>query len=325
MTKPLTKKVGAVALASMLMIGLTACTSVTEPDQVGLYYLQGSSDGNKFDHCTKPGLPDDYEWNNQIIYLPASLRTWTIDDGESADTKDPIVVSTKPQEGQPSGVQVNVWSQTKFVLNTFCGAKGDGGVIKAFWETIGRRYHADTDDGWRKMLLETIIPALKKVTRDVVRTYSADELVGNINGVQSTAQDQIAAEFAKELNRLAGGPFFCGPTFTSTSAECPAVQLILTSVEYADPGIQAARNEKQKAMEQAAANLATAQGVAAALLAEAKGKANAAAELEKLYKLPGWIDLQKQIIQAQALVDACKAAKECVLVAGSNGNVWTGH
>lgn len=298
---------------------LTGCSTTTDPDEVGLYYAQGSSDGNQFDHCTKPGQTDDAEWNNAIYYLPASLRTWTIDDGESADSKDPVTVSTKPQEGQPSGVQVNVWTQTKFVLNTFCDDKG--GVLKQFWETIGRRYNADSDEGWRKMLLETIIPALKKVTRDVVRQYGADELVGNVNNVQSLAQQQISEEFAKELNRLAGGPFFCGPTFTRAKADCPPVELILTSVEYADPGIQQARNEKQKALEEAAAKLARAKGDADALVAEAKGKADAAKELEKLYNTPGWVQLQVEIARQQALIQACQAAKECRLIVGSNGQL----
>lgn len=310
----------ALLVAGVLGAGvLTGCSTTTDPDEVGLYYAQGSSDGNQFDHCTKPGQTDDAEWNNSIFYLPASLRTWTIDDGESADSKEPVTVSTRPQEGQPSGVQVNVWTQTKFVLNTYCDSSG--GVIKAFWETIGRRYNADTEQGWRKMLLETIIPALKKVTRDVVRQYGADELVGNVNNVQSEAQQKISEEFAKELNRLAGGPFFCGPTFTRVKADCPPVELILTSVEYKDPGIQEARNEKQKALEQAAAKVATAEGEARALVAEAKGKADAAKELEKLYASPGWLALQKAIIDQQALIQACQQAKECRLFVGADGQL----
>jgi hypothetical protein len=314
----LTRTTGALACLVVAGIALSGCTSTTDPDQVGLYYMQGSVDGNEFDHCTEPSKTDDYEWNNQIIYLPASLRTWTIDDGEVADTKDPITVSTKPTEGQPSGVQVNVWTQTKFVLNTFCDA--NGGVIKQFWETIGRRYQADTEQGWRKMLLETIVPALKTVTRNVVREYGADELVGNVGGVQQKAQAAISSQFATELNRLAGGPFFCGPTFNRDSKDCPAVELILTSVEYADPGIQAARNEKQKAIEEAAAKLARAQGEAAALVAEAKGKVDAAKELEKLYANPAWVKLQLAIMDLEA-VKACSQNPNCKMVIGADGNL----
>jgi hypothetical protein len=314
-----TRRIGAAITLAALGISLTACTSTTDPDQVGLYYMQGSLDGNEFGHCTDPGKTDDYEWNNQIVYLPASLRTWTINDGESADSKDAIIVSAKPQKDQPSGVQVRVWSQTKFYLNTFCSS--DGGVLREFWEKIGRRYGADTEAGWRKMLLETIVPALQKVTRDVIRTYEADALVGNIEGVQTRAQGEIATLFAAELNRLAGGPFFCGPSFTRAKSDCPPVEFAVLDIEFADPGIQQARNEKQKALEEAAAKLARAQGEAAALVAEAKGKADAAAELAKLYATPGWVQLQLEITRANALIEACKAARECTLVVGADGSL----
>lgn len=308
-----------VVAAAVAGLVLTGCSTTTDPDEVGLYYLEGSSDGNHFGHCTTPGATDDAEWNNSIVYLPTSLRTWTIDDGESADSNQPVTVSTKPQEGQPSGVQVNVWTQTKFRLNTFCDK--DGGVIKTFWETIGRRYGADTEGGWRKMLLETIVPALNTVTRDTIRQYSADDLVGNKDGVQTLAQQEIATKFAKELNRLAGGEFFCGPTFSRATAECPPVELIVISVEFKDPGIQEARNGKQKALEEAAAKYATAQGEANALVAEAKGKADAAKELEKLYSSPGWVQLQVEMARQQALVQACAQAKECRLFVGSDGQL----
>lgn len=313
------RKIGMVAAGCVAGLVLTGCSSITDPDQVGLYYMQGSSDGNSFGHCTKPGATDDYEWNNSIIYLPASLRTWTINDNEGADSKDPIIVSAAPQEGQPSGVQVKVWNQTKFFLNTYCDEHG--GVVKEFWEKIGRRYGADTEDGWRRMLNDLLVPTLQKVNRDVIRTYKADDLVGNINGVQTLAQKEIATQFGAELNRMAGGKFFCGPSFVRTLPDCPVVEFSIIDVEYKDDGIQAARNEKQKAVEEAAAKLARAQGEAAALVAEATGKANAAKELEKLYATPGWVALQKAIIAQQGLIEACKAAKECRLVVGADGNL----
>lgn len=308
----------AVLLTLALSTALTGCSSTTDPDQVGLYYMQGSSDGNQFGHCTTPGKTDDFEWNNQIVYLPTNLRTWTITP-ENGDSNKAIEVSTKPEKDQPSGVPVKVWSQTKFHLNTFCDK--DGGVVKEFWERVGRRYQADTPEGWNRMLNDLLIPALQKVTRDVIRTYEADALVGNVDGVQTLAQTAVAAEFAKELNRLAGGSYFCGPSYDRTKADCPAVEFAILDIDYADAGIQEARNAKQKALEQAAATLAQAQGEAAKLEAEAKGKAKAADELAKLYASPAWVQLQIEITRANALVEACKAAKECTIVVGADGSL----
>lgn len=316
MTK--TKRIGAVVLVTALGLGLAACTSTTDPDQVGLYYLQGSSDGNHFDHCTKPGQTDDYEWNNQIVFLPTSGRSWKISDDDGADSKDPIIVSAAPQKDQPSGVQVKVWSQTKFVLNTYCD--DNGGEVKPFWEKTGRRYEADTAEGWRKMLLDNLVPALQKVTRDTIRLYGADALVGNIDGVQTAAQKAIGESFSTELNRLAGGPYFCGPSFDRTKPACPPIEFAILDIEYADPGIQAARNEKQKAMEEAAANVARAKGLAEAAVAEAQGKVEAAAKLRGLLDNPAWLKLQLAQMDLQA-VQACGQNPNCHMVIGADGNL----
>lgn len=50
-------------------------------------------------------------------------------------------------------------------------------------------------------------------------------------------------------------------------------------------------------------------------------KLTVAAALANLYNSPGWVALQKQITASNALIEACKVAKECRLVVGSDGNL----
>lgn len=318
----------AVAVAALLLSG---CSTIAEPDHMGLYYLEGNSDGYRFDACIEPGQTGDAEWNNSVVYLPTSLRTWTVDDmpdpgrpgqfviAAGADSADVAIVSTKPQPDQPSGVQVKVSTKTNFNLNTFCDK--DGGVAKVFWEKIGRRYKADTEAGWKDMLNAELVPIQKAIIRDVIREYSADPLIANENGIQGEAQKKVSDRLAVEFNRISGGNFFCGPSFNRAKPECPALELLIISAEYADPGIQAARNEKQKQLELAAAKIAAAEGEARALVAKANGERDAAAALAGLYNSPGWVSLQKTISTNQALVEACKAAKECRLIVGADGNL----
>ena len=257
--------------------------------------MKGSSDGYQFDTCIEPGQTGDAEWNNEIIFLPTNLRTWTIDGvpeygpqgqvvkwnpAPGADSGEEIVVSAKPEANQPSGVQVRVATKTSFNLNTYCDKAG--GKVREFWEKIGRRYHANTEQGWKDMLNAELVPTQKTIIRDVIRGYNADAFIANLDAVQAEAQKIIAERLAVEFNRIAGGNFFCGPSFNRLKPECPQLELLVIGVEYADPGIQAARNEKVKAVELAAAKLAAAQGEAAALVAEAEGKRNAAAALNNL-------------------------------------------
>lgn len=308
-----------IAIAVVGALALTGCSTISDPDEVGLYYMKGPSDGYEFGECVDPGRTGPAEWNNEIIYLPASLRTWTIDDAEGSDTKEEIVVSAAPQENQPSGVQVKVATKTSFYLNTYCDSKG--GVVREFWEKIGRRYSADTEDGWRKMLLAELVPTQKTIIKDVMRKFDADSLIANKDAIQNAAAKEISDRLAVEFNRLTGGQFFCGPSFVRTKSECPPLELLVIGLEYADPGIQAARNEKQKQLELAAAKVAEAEGIARALVAKANGERDAAAAIAGLYNSPGWVSLQKQIEANKGVIEACRVAKECKLFVGSDGNL----
>lgn len=311
--KPL-KTCAAVALGALLLAG---CSTIAEPDAIGLYYLEGTSDGYKFGECINPGAAGPAEWNNSVVYLPTSLRTWNFG-GQGADQAEPIVSASKPQEGQPSGVEVQVWPKVTFKLNTFCDAQG--GVVVQFWEQIGRRYKADTPEGWKDMLLDAVVPALEKVVREVTIGYLADVMVGNIDGVYAKIQTEVASRFAVELKRMSGGDYFCGPNFNRASKDCPTIEVIIKGITYRDAGIQNARNEKQKAVELAAAQLAKAQGEAAALVAEAKGKKDAAAEIAALYASPAWVQLQIELTRLEAM-KACGANPNCHMTIGVDGSI----
>lgn len=311
-----------IAAAAVAALVLSGCSTSADPDYVGLYYMKGSSDGYQFGECIQPGQIGDFEWNNEVIFLPTNLRTWVIDDAEGSDQKEEIVVTAAPTEGQPSGVPVRVATKTAFYLNTFCDE--NGGVAREFWEKIGRRYKADTAEGWRDMLLKEFVPVQKSIIKDVARKYQADPLIANKDGIQTDAAKEITEKLATEFNRIAGGKFFCGPSFNRNKPDCPALELLIIGVELADPGVQAARNEKQKQLELAAAKLAAAQGEANALIEKARGEAEAAAKLQALYNSAGWVELQKTIANTQAIIEACTAAKECKLFVGSDGNLVMG-
>lgn len=285
---------------------LSGCSTQVAPDVVGLYYMKGSSDGYAFGHCMKSGAAEDYEWDNEVIFLPASLRTWIIAP-EGGDTTTPIVVSAKPEEGQPSGVAVKVWSQTTFMLNTTCDGE-KGGPLKDFWEKIGKRYGANTEEGWKKMMAATIIPALQKSINDNIRNFNADDLNANKDGVLTKVQEAVGAQFGVELKKLTGGDFFCGPAFVPGGA-CPAVSIVITDVELADASLQAARNEKQKAVE-----------LAAAKLAEAQGAVRAAAEMDKLYQNKAWVALKIAEMQLEE-ARVCAASPKCIMVRGDGAKV----
>lgn len=304
------KKFLLAVVAAVLLLGTaSACAEIADSDKVGLWYAQGQSDGDHFDHCVKPGTSDDTAWNDKVYWLPNNVRTWNVAP-TGGDTATPLTVTAKPDNGQTSGVEVQVWTQTSLKLNTYCGDKDTdaNAALPQWWNNLGRRYGADTDSGWTAMLNNTVVPALEKA-KNTLRGYTADQLV--LGTVWAEAEPVFAKAFSDELTRLSGGQYFCGPSFTRAKPECPAVEVSIKDVDYKDPGIQAARNEKQKALEQAAAQVAAAQG-----------QVDAAEKLKTLYSNPAWVALEKAKIQLQ-IAQACGQNPNCHMIMGSDGTIIT--
>lgn len=310
------KKILLAVAGIALLLGGTAC-SYENPgaDEVGLYYEEGSLDGQNFLECVDPGesvqTGDLFEESDAIYPVPASLRTWNIAP-QAGDSNVPITVAAAPEAGQPSGVQVNLWIQFAFTINSSCQGEATSPAVQ-WWEKVGRRYYvADSTENktewWGKMLQNTIVPAAEAVSRTKARAFSGDALVSGQANVD--LQKAIAADLPGELRRLTGGNYFCSPIFNrSNPDQCGEVQVLLKDVDYTNPAIQAARDEKQKAVE-----------LAAAKVAEAQGKVDAAAKEAELYKNPNWVALELAKIElqkVQAQSEACQKAATCVVSGGS--------
>lgn len=301
-------------LAGIALVGLVftsaGCTTTPQPDEIVLHYHGGPLEGNKFSHVVHPGSTAG-NWNvaDTRIFLPTSLRTWEIDSRERADQTTPIVAPAK------DNVPVAVWLQVNILLNTNTEDQEgfEGGTLREFWEKIGRRYDADTDNGWLDMMKVTVKPALTKAVTDTVRAYESDPLVYNTDGIYVDVQNTIGERFQAELNRLSGGDFFCGTSFVPDWQEgggaCPKPELILTNIDFANADIQTARDGRAIAEENAAA-----------ALIEAQGHTAAQDELNAALNDPAYLAYLIAQMQLQA-AQACATGANCTVIVGGDGGV----
>lgn len=294
------------AVTAAMVVGLGGCTITPQTDEISLHYHGGPLEGNSFDRVILPGEAAG-NWNvaDTTIDLPTSLRTWNIDPAEGADQRSAIVAPSS------DNVPVAVWLQVNMLLNTNTDDLGEdfeGGTLRKFWETIGKRYEADTDVGWIDMMKVTVVPALKKAVTDTVRAYESDPLVYNTDGVYVEVQSQIGQRFLEELERLSGGQFFCGTSFVPTwrggDGSCPNVELILTDIDFNNPAIQTARDSRRVAEEEAAAALIEAEGLTAAQ-----------EELNTALNDPAYLEYLIAQMQLQA-AQACAQAPNCTFING---------
>lgn len=306
----------AAAVAGVLLLGgLSACSYQNpDSDEVGLYYEEGSWDGQNFLECIDPGVSANtggmFEEEDQVYGVPRSLRTWNIAP-KDGDSNVPITVAAAPETGQPSGVQVNLWVQFAFTINSSCEGGAASPAVQ-WWEKVGQRYYRDDHtegktEWWGKMLNATIVSVAEAQARLKARAYGADPIVsGQVN---VDLQKAISTDMPKELERMVGGSYFCKPTFDPNKKDddCGSVEVLLKDADYTNPSIQAERDKKQAAVE-----------TAAAAVIEAQGKVDAAAKTGELYNNPAWVELEKLNKQLE-MVKACAANPNCTLVLGADG------
>jgi hypothetical protein len=302
-------------------IALSGCGSSVDPDHIVLEYSGGSVEGGEFKKCTEPTKVTDAVVNDKQYYIPTSERTWNITPS-GGDSNEPIISSSKPAaDGQP-GPNVKVWVKTDFFLNTNCDEAGKSALIK-WWETLGKRYGADIDpnasaedqskdEGWTKMLGNTIVPIERSTIARNTKKFTADELDADLNGSWDALKLEVEKAFSEELNK--NGKFFCGRGYDRKDKNsCPPITVLITGVDFENQAIADAR-----------ANVFAAKQRAEAEFIEAQSKFRVAQELAKAAKAnPAYIQLELARMQLEA-AKACATNPNCTLVIGGNANVFQG-
>lgn len=302
-----------------LTLGMGACTTLSDADEIYLYYKDGSVEGKGFQECIPPNDGGPFPIDDHVYQLPTSLRTWNIQPA-GGDTSTPVTAGSRPDSNGQAGPQVHVWATIEFFLNTYCGSdnKDASSPVVQFWEKTGRRYGVSDDGGfneeaWVKMLQNTLIPVLNKTVQQATRDYSADELDSDLNGAWRKVEQQMQTgddAFNTLLKDKVGGDYFCGINFDRTKADCPPVKVTITDVSYADPQLQAARTAVRVSAETAKQRLIEAQSKVDVAKKEAEARA-ANPDYTRLRELE--VELEIARLQAQA-AEKCAANPTCTVV-----------
>lgn len=311
-----------VGIAAVMLLG-TGCAQQAPVDEIGLYYSGGPIEGRKFQKVINPGSGSTILGiADNVFWLPAGQRNYIVSkdvgDGDKQQQADFIRV---PARG---GVLMDFEISVYFKLNTHTDdLKGDdkykkGGTLRKFWESIGKKYDADTDGGWDTMLNDNFRKVIETSMRQLVFNFTVEELYANSTGEVSgkgdaiqRIQDEIAARLKDNINVALGGSYFCGPTFETGKPDCPGFQFIINSAEPADAQVR----ESFAAQRVAANQVITAENNARAKEAEARGTAAAQNALK------GNLSAEYLELQRIEALKECARSNGCTVI---NGNVGGG-
>jgi len=263
--------VGAALAAVTVMMFGSACTQTAEVQNIGLYYGHGPLEGNHFERVINPGSGAQIQgFFDTIAWLPVNQRNYIVsknaDEGDRAGS-DVIRVPAK------GGVNMDFEVSVYFKLNTHTGdIKGfKGGTLRRFYEQICKKYKCTEDSGWDRMLNDNFRKIIETSMRERVFSYTVDELFANAIGEASGNEDairkiqlDIAATLKENINRVLGGPYFCGPTFDRDKPDCPNFEFIINSAEPTSASVRNSFDSVRAATNEAAAAKARAEGQAAA-------------------------------------------------------------
>lgn len=189
------KTLKAVVAALFGSLVLAACSTVsTASDQVDLHYSAGSFSSTKYSDCVQSG---NRKWNgpgDKYFNYPQGQRTYNFSNDKDADSAPITIVSKDNQE-------LKVEGGLTFFLDTNCthpftinGHTYKGGILQAFHENIGLKFHAymvgdDLPQGWQDLLNFYMGKPLKNAMQTAGQKFNWLDLYNN-----PVARNQFDAE-----------------------------------------------------------------------------------------------------------------------------------
>ena len=301
-------------LATML---LGACASVsTDSDEAAVAYTGGPIEGVSFDKIIGPG--SGRVWlgigDNKYTY-PTTTRTYIVSLNAEGDRAVADQIKATSSDGATIGWEVAVY----FKLNL--------ALLREFHENIGQKYDAYKDDGWNKMLNDTLRQQLESALQTTSRQYTVEQYRKDADVLDEVNQ-QIATGLKDNVNESLGNDYFCGPTFNGTvkdengEVSCPDFEVVVKrpnfpqSIEDEYNAQVAAQQAVVTAKRNAEKRLEEAEGRARAQVAGAEGELEAARKILELLNNPNYV----QYLRAQAMIQ-CANSQSCTLVVTPDGNV----
>jgi hypothetical protein len=202
-------------------------------------------------------------------------------------------------------------------------------VIRAFYERVCVKFACDTDSGWDEMLRVNFRRPIEQAFQQQIRGYTVDQLYAGVTTAAAPIEDDddsavmileqvqeaIASSLRENINRVLGGSYFCGPTFSRQRPdECPDFEFQITGARPTSDAVRNAYAENSAS----AQRVIDAQNRARGEVETANGQRQAQEALQGLYQDPSYI----AYLNALAMQE-CAGNSNCTLVITPQGTSVT--
>ena len=216
------------AIGIVGFILLTTFTSMwpfrkTPREFIGISYGGGPIEGAQFQKIVDPGHDLFFNGFADRLYLyPVTQRNYIISRrGEEGDVHGSDSVTAPSSDAIPVTFEVAVY----FKLNT--------DLLQSFHENIGLKYEAWEAEGWLQMLNDSFRQQIEFALQREARRFEVAEIYSD-EPVLRQIQDQVGSVLQENVTEVLGDEYFCGPTFSPNSDDCPEFTFIIKHIEIPD-------------------------------------------------------------------------------------------
>jgi regulator of protease activity HflC (stomatin/prohibitin superfamily) len=214
-------------LAAVALAGCGTLDSGVE--DLTLRYGGGITEEKAYKGMIEPGTTNQFVFGSgtgdDLYHYPRTQRSWIAGETEGVD-RPPVEVVTA------DGVRMKVDYALYFRLNP------QEEVLRRFHEDIGLKEGAWTEEGWLEMLRTYFDAPITRQLEAVGLNYTSADLRSN-EAKRREFATTISQQATGEIERVVGGPYFCGPQQGSCgdiSFEVGRPELVNTGIVEAEEG-----------------------------------------------------------------------------------------
>jgi hypothetical protein len=218
------QKAGAVAIAMGAAIIPTLAFGKplrkAPADKIAISYGGGAFEGAQYQKITNPGSGLVFNGLSDSWYqYPTTQRDYIVSlDSKVGEKAEPDSINVTDGDGVIQQVELKV----TFKLNT--------NLLRGFHEQLGLKKEAWTDKGWNDMLEANFRQPLENAVTKALKQFTTDEITKGPE-TYSKIEDAISENLKRDVTRLAGEEYFCGPGFKIGDEECPDFELVVNGVD----------------------------------------------------------------------------------------------
>lgn len=204
------------AVVAALAVAASACSLTTEVNQRAIDYDYDSWSGDRTkEECVEPGRRAWQDPNDESVIYPADQQKFEFaSDPNNVKAARAGAESEALTIGSSDKASMTVEGVVTFYLTNDCT------LLEAFDKNIGRKYAANTPEGWQRMILAYLKQPIDRAMEAIGKQYTWEQMYLD-PAIKQAFETEVAKKAVEFVTASAGGQYFTNFSFTIQQPQPP--------------------------------------------------------------------------------------------------------